>query len=75
MGFADFGMEFSNPDFVKFAEAHNAYGHRPERAEDFLPTLKRAYDEGGVHLIDLAIDYSDNHRVLDEEIRRLSAAV
>jgi len=28
-----------------------------------------------VHLIDLAIDYSDNHRILDEEIRRLSAAV
>ncbi|RUL66086.1 acetolactate synthase large subunit [Dyella dinghuensis] len=75
MGFADFGMEFGNPDFVKFAEAHGAHGHRPERADDFLPTLKRAYDQGGVHLIDLAIDYSDNHRVLDEEIRRLSAAV
>lgn len=75
MGFADFGMEFGNPDFVKFAEAHGAYGHRPECADDFLPTLKRAYDQGGVHLIDLAIDYSDNHRVLDEEIRRLSAAV
>jgi acetolactate synthase-1/2/3 large subunit len=75
MGFADFGMEFGNPDFVKFAEAHGAHGHRPGRADDFLPTLKRAYDQGGVHLIDLAIDYSDNHRVLDEEIRRLSAAV
>jgi acetolactate synthase I/II/III large subunit len=75
MGFADFGMQFSNPDFVRFAEAHGAHGHRPEKADEFLPTLKRAFDEGGVHLIDLAIDYSDNHRVLDEEIRRLSAAV
>lgn len=75
MGFPDFGMQFGNPDFVRFAEAHGAHGHRPERAEEFLPTLKRAFDQGGVHLIDLAIDYADNHRVLDEEIRRLSAAV
>jgi acetolactate synthase-1/2/3 large subunit len=75
MGYKDFGMQFSNPDFVKFAEAHGAHGHRPESADAFLPTLKRAFDEGGVHLIDLAIDYSDNHRILNEEIRRLSAAV
>jgi acetolactate synthase-1/2/3 large subunit len=75
MGYVDFGMQFSNPDFVRFAEAHGAHGHRPASADEFLPTLKRAYDEGGVHLIDLAIDYSVNHRVLDEEIHRLSAAV
>jgi acetolactate synthase I/II/III large subunit len=75
MGFADYGMEFSNPDFVMFAQAHGAHGHRPQRADEFMPALRRAFDEGGVHLIDLAIDYSDNHRVLDEEIRRLSAAV
>ncbi len=75
MGYVDFGMQFSNPDFVRFAQAHGAHGHRPASADEFLPTLKRAYDEGGVHLIDLAIDYSVNHRVLDEEIHRLSAAV
>lgn len=75
MGYPDYGMVFGNPDFVKFAEAHGAHGHRPGSAAEFLPTLKRAFDAGGVHLIDLAIDYSDNHRILNEEIRRLSAAV
>jgi acetolactate synthase-1/2/3 large subunit len=75
MGYADFGMAFSNPDFVKFAEAHGARGHRPSSADEFLPVLGRAFDQGGVHLIDLAIDYGDNHRILNEEIRRLSAAV
>jgi acetolactate synthase I/II/III large subunit len=75
MGFADYGMVFTNPDFVMFAEAHGAHGHRPGSADEFLPTLKRAFDAGGVHLIDLAIDYSDNHHILNEEIRRLSAAV
>ncbi len=73
MGFPEFGMEFTNPDFVAFAEAHGAHGHRPERAEDFAPTLERAFTEGGVHVIDLAIDYAVNHAVLDEEIRTLSA--
>ncbi len=75
MGYADYGMQFGNPDFVLFAQAHGAYGHRPASADEFLPALQRAYAQGGVHLIDLAIDYSDNHRILDEEIRRLSAAV
>jgi acetolactate synthase-1/2/3 large subunit len=75
MGYADYGMQFGNPDFVRFAEAHGAHGHRPQSADEFLPTLQRAFDQGGVHLIDLAIDYSDNHRVLGEEIQSLSAAV
>jgi len=73
MGFEEFGMEFGNPDFVAFAEAHGAHGHRPERAADFAPTLERAFEAGGVHLVELAIDYSVNHAVLDEEIRTLSA--
>jgi acetolactate synthase-1/2/3 large subunit len=75
MGYTDYGMVFGNPDFVQFTEAHGAHGHRPASAAEFLPTLKRAFDTGGVHLIDLAIDYSDNHHILNEEIRRLSAAV
>ncbi|HEX7815359.1 acetolactate synthase large subunit [Dyella sp.] len=75
MGYADYGMQFSNPDFVAFAQAHGAHGHRPQSAAEFLPTLQRAFEEGGVHLIDLAIDYSDNHRILNEEIVRMSAAV
>jgi len=75
MGYPDFGMEFGNPDFVTFAQAHGAHGHRPSSADDFLPTLRKAFEAGGVHLIELAIDYTDNHRVLNEEIRQLSAAL
>jgi acetolactate synthase-1/2/3 large subunit len=75
MGYADYGMQLGNPDFVAFAQAHGAHGHRPQSAAEFLPTLQRAFDQGGVHLIDLMIDYSENHRILNEEIRELSAAV
>lgn len=75
MGFEDYAMDFGNPDFVAFAEAHGAHGHRPASADEFAPTLERAFSEGGIHLIDLAIDYSVNHAVLDEEIKRRSAAL
>jgi acetolactate synthase I/II/III large subunit len=75
MGFDNFGLDYGNPDFVKYAESYGAKGHRPQRTEDFLPLLQRCLDEPGVHVIDLAIDYSDNDRVLNHEIRELSAQV
>ncbi len=37
--FADFGMTFGNPDFVKYAEAYGARGTRLEAIGEFLPTL------------------------------------
>ena len=75
MKFANFGMDMGNPDFVKYAEAYGAHGHRPKSAEEFAPLLKRCLDTPGVHLIDVPIDYSDNDRILNREIRELSGAV
>lgn len=75
LGFADFGVQFGNPDFVKYAESYGAIGHRIERSEDFAPTLENAFAAGGVHLIDLRVDYSQNGPVLLHEIPRESAAL
>jgi acetolactate synthase I/II/III large subunit len=75
MGFADWGLDFGNPDFVKYAESYGASGHRPTRAAEFAPLLERCHEAGGVHLIDLPVDYSDNDRILNREIRELSAAL
>ena len=67
-GFADWGLEFNNPDFVAYANSYNAHGHRVESAEEFVPLLQQCYDEGGVHLVDLQVDYSENKRVLIDEL-------
>ncbi len=67
-GFEDYGLEFGNPDFVKYAEAYGAKGHRIEATEDFVPTLTRCFEEGGVHLVDAPVDYSENKRVLLDEL-------
>ena len=68
-GFADFGMTFGNPDFVRYAEAYGAKGHRVARTEDLAPTLEAAFAAGGVHLVATPIDYSENKRVLVDELR------
>ncbi len=59
-GFADWGLEFGNPDFVKYAESYGAKGYRIEKTEEFLPTMQRCLDEGGVNVIEVPIDYAEN---------------
>jgi acetolactate synthase-1/2/3 large subunit len=73
MNFANFGMDMGNPDFVKYAESYGAKGWRPNSVAEFRTMHKHCLDSPGVHLIDLAIDYSDNDRVLNKEIKELSA--
>jgi acetolactate synthase-1/2/3 large subunit len=67
--FPDYGMTFDNPDFVTYARAYGATGHRVGRTEDLAPTLEAAFSAGGVHIVAVPIDYSENTRVLVEELR------
>lgn len=67
-GFADWGLEFNNPDFVKYAESYGATGHRVTSAEDIIATYEKAFSAGGVHLVELPVDYSENQKVLIDEL-------
>ena len=73
MGFKDWGLTFGNPDFVKYAEAYGANGHRVDSADDLPRLLRHTLDTPGVHLIDCPVDYADNDRILNNEIKELSA--
>jgi len=66
MGFENYGLDYKNPDFVKYAESYGAYGYRPESVDEFSNLLEKVLNEKGVHLIDLPIDYSLNHHILNE---------
>jgi acetolactate synthase-1/2/3 large subunit len=68
-GFADWGLGFNNPDFVKYAESYGAKGVRVRKTADLLPTLQTALAEGGVQLVVVPIDYSVNQRVLIDELK------
>ncbi|KJC42193.1 acetolactate synthase [Bradyrhizobium sp. LTSP885] len=67
--FPDFGLTFGNPDFVRYAESYGAKGSRVTSIDGLLPTLEAAFKGGGVHLVDVAIDYSENTRVLVDELQ------
>ena len=67
--FPDFGLTFGNPDFVRYAEAYGAHGARVGATEKLIPTLEAAFKAGGVHLVVCPIDYSENTRVLVDELR------
>jgi acetolactate synthase-1/2/3 large subunit len=69
MNFPSFGLDFGNPDFVKYAESYGAKGHRVEKTEDFVPMLNAAFESGGVHLIEVPIDYSENIKVFTDELK------
>jgi acetolactate synthase-1/2/3 large subunit len=71
MGFPDFGLQYGNPDFVRYAEAYGAHGHRVEATTDFGPLLARCIESPGVHLIEVPVDYGGDHHILNEEIPEL----
>ena len=75
MGFEDFGLTYGNPDFVKYAEAYGAHGHRVESAAHLKELIAHCRDTPGVHLIDCPVDYSENDQILNKDIKALSKAL
>lgn len=69
MGYEDYGLEFNNPNFVKYAESYGLKGHQVESTESFIPLLNQCFEEGGVHVVDLPVDYSENTKVLIDELK------
>jgi acetolactate synthase I/II/III large subunit len=68
-GFADFGLAFKNPDFVQYAKAYGANGRRVRATEDLGAILEAAFRKGGVQLVVVPIDYSQNQRVLVDGLK------
>ena len=68
VGFSDYGLDFKNPDFVKYAESYGAKGHRITATSELRPVLEHCISTPGVHLIDIPVDYSENDRVLTKEL-------
>jgi acetolactate synthase-1/2/3 large subunit len=62
----DYGLQFSNPDFVKYAQSYGAVGHRASTPEEFTATLETAFSSTGVHVIEAIIDYSENEASLNK---------
>ncbi|CDE13624.1 acetolactate synthase [Ruminococcus sp. CAG:330] len=64
--------DFTNPDFVKFAESMGAKGYRIQSAEEIIPVLEDAFSQNVPCIIDCPIDYSENTR-LSERLQKMDA--
>lgn len=53
-------VDFTNPDFVKFAESMGLKGYRVKSADDLIPTLKTALEQDVPSVIDCPVDYAEN---------------
>jgi acetolactate synthase-1/2/3 large subunit len=73
-GFDDFGLDFGNPDFVAYARSYGVEGTRVGRGDRLSEVITRCFERGGVQVIDVPIDYSDNRKVLLDELRSNAAA-
>jgi acetolactate synthase I/II/III large subunit len=60
-----FGVEFTNPDFVAYAQSFGIAAWRPESSADLYPTLMRALEHDGPALVDVPIDYRENLRLTE----------
>jgi acetolactate synthase-1/2/3 large subunit len=67
-GFSNFGLDFGNPDFVTYAKSYGARGSRVGKVSELSAMLEAAFSEGGVHLVVVPVDYSENMRVLVNEL-------
>jgi len=65
-------IEFKNPDFVKYAESFGAKGYRIGKTEELAPTIKRAFADNTVVIIDCPVDYRENMK-LTERLKALAA--
>jgi acetolactate synthase-1/2/3 large subunit len=62
----DYGLQFNNPDFVKYAQSYGAIGYRANTPEELVATLSTALSSPGVHVIEVITDYSKNESALSE---------
>jgi acetolactate synthase-1/2/3 large subunit len=65
MGFDNFGLDYANPNFVTHAQSYGAHGYRIQNDEHFQHTLDTCLTSTGVHVIELPVDYSLNHEILN----------
>ena len=73
--FRRLGPHLRQPGLRQVRRSLRREGSRVEATEALAPTLEAAFEGGGVHLVTVPIDYSENMRVLVDELRnRVPAA-
>ena len=73
MQFDEFGLDYGNPNFVKYAQSYGAQGWRVDDTDVLIHLVDKCLNTKGVHIIDCPVDYSMNDKTLNHTIKELSA--
>ena len=73
MQFDEFGLDYGNPNFVKYAQSYGAQGWRVDDTDVLIHMVDKCLNTKGVHIIDCPVDYSMNDETLNHTIKELSA--
>ncbi len=58
-------LDFTNPDWLKLADAFGWNGYRCDRSADLQDTLNQAFDADGPSLVSIPIDYRENPKLTE----------
>jgi acetolactate synthase-1/2/3 large subunit len=67
-GFPAFGLDYTNPDFVRYAESYGAVGMKVKEGDDLSEVLRKAFSLKTVVLVECPIDYSVNFETFSKEL-------
>lgn len=57
--------DFTNPDFVQYAEAMHCKGYRITCADDLIPTLEEAFAQEVPAIVECPVDYAENMKLTE----------
>ena len=70
-GYTSFGLDYTNPDFVKYAESYGAVGMKVREGDNLSELLRKAFSLKTVVLIECPIDYSANYETFSKELSNI----
>jgi len=70
-GFPGFALDYSNPDFVKYAESYGAVGVKVKEGDDLSELLRKAFALKKLVIIECPVDYSVNLETFSKELANI----
>jgi acetolactate synthase-1/2/3 large subunit len=70
-GFPNYGLDYTNPDFVKYAESYGAIGMKVKEGDNLSELLRDAFSLKTVVLIECPVDYSVNYEMFSKELANI----
>ena len=70
-GFPNFGLDYGNPDFVKYAESYGAVGMKVGKNDSLSEMLRKAFSLDTVVIVECPIDYSVNYETFSKELSNI----